>query len=64
VGAIRMVANTDEIRRSHFTELFVNLKISISKKGKRDVIGFPEVIDLEGRIADADADDFNPAPIG
>jgi hypothetical protein len=64
VGAIGMVANTDKIRCSHFTQLFVNLKIPIGKKGKGDVIGFSEVIDLESRIADADADDLDPAPIG
>lgn len=63
MSAIWLVAYADEVRGSHLAQLFVDLKISVGKQGERNIIGFPEVVDLKSRVADADTDDFDPSPI-
>ena len=47
MSSIGVVANTDEIGRAHLTQLFVNQKFTIGKKGKGNIVGFLEMIDLE-----------------
>ena len=63
MGAIGVVANADKIRSAHLTQLFVNQEITIGKQGKGNIIGLFKMIDLERRIADTDADEFDLALI-
>ena len=52
-------AQADEIRCAHFTQFLVNCKLRIGKQRERYGVGFPEIVDFEGRISGADTDDFD-----
>lgn len=55
MAAIFLYANTNKKRRANFTDLLVDRKIAIRKKGKGYIVGIFKIADLEGRISDTDA---------
>ena len=57
--SISIYSDTDKIGRSDFPQLFVDDKIAIRKKGKLNIIGFPEIIHFKSRVAYADSDYFH-----
>ena len=59
VAAVTPYANTDKKGCSDLTHLFVDCKITIRKKGKRNIIGLFKITDFESRVPGTDADQLD-----
>ena len=59
MAAIIPDSNTNEKRCSDLTHLFVDCKITIRKKGKRNIIGLFKITDFESRVPGTDADQLD-----
>jgi len=58
VCSISANSNGEEIRRPNLSDLIVNGKIIIGKKGEWNLVRFSEMIDFKCAISGADPDQF------
>ena len=61
VRSVRIDANPDKIGGPNLSDCLVNLVIAVRKEWKGDIVGFAKKSDFKGRIADANADELDPA---
>ena len=61
VAAVFVYTDTNKKRRSNLTDDFVDSKIAVREKGKRNIVGLLKIADLECRVAGPDPQQFNSA---
>ena len=59
VAAVIVYTNANKKRCSNFTDHFVDGKIAVREKGKRDIVGLFKIADLKGSVAGPDTQQFN-----